>query len=189
MKGRILIAAYPCSGTKFMAELLKTYGISARHEKSNEDVTVSWRHVGEPDKPGISKMEFEKVLHQVRHPLKVLASAPFIGDARSEQIFRYNCAGLGKRDLEFYMRTYVRWDELSRGWNPVLRYQLEQLKLVWPEICMHVGLPVDTEYVDDGVTRNSHNRSNVVLTWEDLDAVSPEVSEQIFNLAKDYGYE
>jgi len=189
VRGKVLIAAYPCSGTKFMAELLKTYGISAMHEKSNEEVTVSWRHVGEPDKPGISKMEFDNVLHQVRHPLKALASLGFGIDDRSVQLFKHNCSGLGEPGLEFYMRVYLRWDELIRELNPVLRYQLERVEYVWPEICKYVGLPVDTIYVDRGVPRNSHNSSNLILIWEDLEEVSPQMSEQLFGLARKYGYE
>lgn len=77
---RFLITACPRSGTKYTAELLTAAGIPTGHERVyNPTGPHPWRKTGEVSWAAVPHLadivaQGIPILHQVRHPLKVIAS-------------------------------------------------------------------------------------------------------------------
>ncbi|NIV72651.1 MAG: hypothetical protein GWN16_16230, partial [Calditrichae bacterium] len=87
---KLLITGCGRSGTFYAAEVWRSLGLDIRHErpikphgKMGEDGVASWLMAANdpnpPFGPSAVDYEFEVIVHQVRHPLKVIASvAQFI---------------------------------------------------------------------------------------------------------------
>ena len=89
---KLLIIGCGRSGTKYAAELLQEFGIDVRHEVMGEAGMVSWFATFEdccslPGEhlPSISHSDY-LILHQVRHPLKTIASLRTITERSWQRI-------------------------------------------------------------------------------------------------------
>lgn len=80
---QLLVTAVPRSGTHFTAEKLNALGIRVRHEGLGPDGSVSWLYAhdesaGRPypinNPQPLVDQTFCVILHQVRHPLRVISS-------------------------------------------------------------------------------------------------------------------
>jgi hypothetical protein len=75
---RLLVTGCGRSGTKFIAALLQNLGMDVRHEQMGADGIATWcMAVESDDSPwggGRRGVHFKTILHQVRHPLKVIPS-------------------------------------------------------------------------------------------------------------------
>lgn len=78
----LLITGCGRSGTTYISAVLQEFGLDVRHECYGADGICSWPMTVVDDDlpwkwlpPGRNKdMKFTHILHQVRHPLKVIAS-------------------------------------------------------------------------------------------------------------------
>jgi hypothetical protein len=149
------------------------------------------------------------IVHQVRHPLKVVASMPTIAEAFTKnggwEAAQSALVAQQKRIIGYEGDT-VEWPEdLSSvaayaafvwRWNryvetvATFRYRVEDLHdgegSVWPVLLDHLGLdPVP--FPKGPFFRDP--RPHGVLTWEDLLALAPEYYEPLREMAVEYGYD
>jgi 8-oxo-dGTP pyrophosphatase MutT (NUDIX family) len=220
-----LVAGTPRSGTQYTTALLQTafgtHETDVCHEKVGSIGCVSWCHID----PVVGRKfwdetrgrrtgtfsyeckEWSAVVHQVRHPLKVIASMPTI-----ESDFIANGGWpLTKRALDTdakrhdYLGDDLEWpDDLSSieawcafvlRWNRYIesiasfRFRIEDLhdgeESVWPELLDRLGLkPVPFpagEFPRDA-------RPHRVLSWRDIKHYAPMYYEPLLQMTRDYGY-
>ena len=77
---KYLIIGHPRSGTRYMYKLFKAVGILVRHEKMGRDGTSNWQVSFYNEfcaRKGIEPIKFDKVVHVVRNPIKVVESTYF----------------------------------------------------------------------------------------------------------------
>ena len=209
-----LITAHPRSGTGFTWFSLDSAGVAVGNEHFEQGTgpqpdpanerpvlgVVSWRHVAlMPDR-------FDTVLHQVRHPLKVLSSAQTLKASTFELFFRYigrpsmmaplqlvlkKWHWAGERQLgRWAMFTWLRWNELIETRVAVAkRFQIEHIAEEWPQICRL--LQVDQRPFPDRIPTDHHSRKSRYrqLTTQDLFRLEPRLAEGIVAKAAAYGYD
>jgi hypothetical protein len=139
------------------------------------------------------------VLHQVRHPLRVIGS--FLGFGLFKDPSAHGVDGqFMMRHFEFTgdeladaMRYYVHWNELCEQVDPsrYLRYQLEQIDVeLMTGICGFLGElvdRVDIELALRAVPRNFNTQFNSRrIAWDDLP--DGPVKHRLQQMALRYGY-
>ena len=75
----LLITGCARSGTTFITKFFQLNGYDMRHEREGHFGVVSWPMTADskrtPWGPGYDRYLFKHIFHQVRHPLKTIASA------------------------------------------------------------------------------------------------------------------
>jgi len=208
-----LITAVPRSGTAFTAKLLNKSGIRAIHERSSGEVTVSWMHIAHKlnkrytrdmgsspawDHLEIAKkvgVDFNPILHQVRDPLKCIASLTSLRDPAKEFIFKITqrCPRRPKMmsnlDYEIYkcMWCWLKWSELIESRKPSYRFRIEDMEKEYSTVLSI--LDVGRSGVFPGLARDTNSRSHVTLGMEDLIRCGPDIVDTILEKAESYGYD
>jgi len=169
--GNIKIAACPRSGTMYITRLLGKLGYEIGHEKMGIDGSVGYH---------LAVVRPENCLHQIRHPLKQIASMI----AHRSWGFSNKLVSVTDFKLQGCMELWLRLNELIEEFA-VWRYQIEQLPDVWDEFCERIeykgkmpDVPTDT---------NTCNRTKL-LTWDDLRVCDGELAQAIYKKAVKYGY-
>jgi len=161
---KLLVLAFPRSGTRYTVVALRGCGLSVGHEVVEEDGVVSWKHLLEPA---------DIVLHQVRYPLDAIKSCLGIrGDSR-----RYLRAFSHVQDsdrLLFLTKSYFAWHELIENRKPLARYRVEDLP--WAR----------TAFTDHGSMAGRYGES---ASFEQLRALDKDVARRLEELTLHYGYE
>jgi hypothetical protein len=222
-----LITGVPRSGTQYTTDVLKkaldALDTEVCHETVGSIATVSWAHINPSvlrrywnqkagDRTGQYVYDFPKwsaIVHQVRHPLKVIASMPTIRETWEKnggwEGVQAALVAERKRTIGYAGDT-VEWpDDLSSmaayaafvwRWNRYIettatfRYRVEDLHdgkgSVWPELLAHLGLdPVP--FPKGPFHRDS--RPHEIVTWEDVLAHAPDYYEPLREMAVEYGYD
>lgn len=186
-----LITGFPRSGTGYASSVLRSAGIDAGHEVLGDDGVVSWPHffgggalswMGE-----VESVAFDVILHQVRDPLKVIASAQTLKDESFEYMFdRLGYRPRGKSRLRWAMWA---WLEINEAIEKVasFRYRVEDFSESWPEICRQIGVDQVPPFPKD-VSKNTNARPHDDLTWEALRRCDRRLYRRIRAKADKYGY-
>ena len=209
-----LITAHPRSGTGFTWAALDSAGVAVGNEHFEQGTgpqpdpanerpvlgVVSWRHVAlMPDR-------FDTVLHQVRHPLKVISSAQTL-KANTFKLFFHHIGRpsiftpfqmvlkkwhrAGERQLgRWAMFTWLRWNELIETRVSVAkRFQIEHVVEEWPQICRL--LKVEPRSFPERLPTDHHSRKARYrqLTTQDLFRLDPDLAQAIVAKAIAYGYD
>jgi len=184
----ILITGCGRSGTKYITAALRTCGLDVRHERMGADgIVSSFFCFNAPRYPGRHpqrRPKFDIVLHQVRHPLKSIAS---IQTGRS---WAWTCQFLpvGQK-APLLKRACYNWlifnEEAERisQWT----YRIEVLPEVWPELAARLHIDATFATVA-AIPRNINTRPHSAISWEMVDAAAPEISDRIRAAAQRYGY-
>lgn len=193
---KLLITGCPRSGTRFTTEVLKKSGLRVNHEAMGPDGLVScfftvndfWYpggHIGRRD-----QFDFEHVWHQIRHPLKVIASMSadhgMPGDFRHWQEKHTGIPG-------DYEPRILRWANFWRHWVPLATkqaqwtYRIEDFDGVWTE--MRKRLEIEDEPDLSKISRAMGSKRPDSLSWDDLEKLDRHVAYQVRRLAEQYGYE
>ena len=208
MKKMFLVTGFPRSGTHFTKTLLRNYGLKAAgeeygrlkplsHEKK-ADCVVSWQHLD------LHQEHFPVILHQVRHPLKVISSAQTLYNNSLRKIFKkinapnYWSFQLHFRKTRFFnddiiihrlMYSWLYWNEqIERDPRNELVFRLENIENSWSDILDKIG----AENSDMPALRknvNTRKGKYDTLTWEKLHEVDDNLANKIILKAKEYGYE
>lgn len=186
-----------------MAMLMQSFGLDVRHERMGSHGTSSW--VCAP--PGVhlvpygcsrnSKrglIHFNHLIHVVRHPLKVIASAGYTqfghGTHRNRIInFMSKFILLHKKEKPIYQATqsYIGWNKLIGMQNPPLRVQVEEAHGIVEKYLDEVGLCLDTK---EPPPTNYNWRKHAELTATDLkDQIGSDLCYELLDLADEYGYD
>jgi len=189
---KYLITGHPRSATMYTYKLLRALGEDSMFERSGHKYTVSWKHCvdGEFPKPSpenIIKCNFDKIIHQVRHPLNVIASSTTLWNQSFEYINKYVPFDdpLKHRNQSIYncMRSWYCWNlviESKASW----RYKIEELPKVWNKWCKELGIKNKKRPIVSRANMRIHRK----LIWEDLYKISPVFTDMIRGMAIKYGY-
>lgn len=193
----VLVTGHPRSGTHFTARMVRSLGyatsIEGRWMCGDTRLVSSWKHA----QPGMFKnrfysramrQDFDTIIHQVRHPLDVIASSATLVDRTVDHIKKY--VDIPEPTVNYdqpttlCMRSWLGWNRLI---EPIAswRFQLEELDEVFPEFCRQIGIP---EQPSPGMgARNT--RSHSKLSWQDLEAADADLTAEVREMAHRYGYE
>ena len=189
----ILITANPRSGTHHIARVINAMGHSCTFEKRNlNGFTSSWKHIvsGEFEKPcPETKIEckFDKIIHQVRHPLKVIASSMSLWTMSMNYISSFMDLPdpIVNRDNTL-LNCMISWIE----WNKIIekkadwRYRIEDIYNIQEEWCEELEIPF--QIIPQ--LRHSNTREHKELTWDDLYNTNKNWAKLVKDMAKRYGY-
>jgi hypothetical protein len=214
---KLLITGCGRSGTLYSARLFSELGLDILHEldpvsplERGKDGYASWfLAVDDPNPPqgpsGCDK-DFEHILHQVRHPLLVIASfAQFIlqkGSKSPEFIEKYiadfkTIAEDSQLNLKqrLILQAALYWYE----WNLIAlekatdTVQLEKFEEELPRLCdmFEIGYSPD---IFSRVSSRTNERKIYIeeepwtVSWEELQSLDPVLTEKIRALAVSFGY-
>lgn len=170
---KINIAACPRSGTTYIAEVLREMGYYIGHEQQGGDGTVGYH---------LAVIKPENALHQVRHPLKQIASM------LAHRNWGFVNEVIQEVDTELY-GCMVCWLKINTMCEEfcVWRYQIEELPEVWDEFVERIG----HEKCDlpDISTKIHAGKKTKEVTWSDLLACDRQLAHDIMRKAQQYGYE
>lgn len=188
---KILVTGCGRSGTGYAAKALQALGLDVGHEHERKNGTSDWRAVAWPLEKVV---QYDLVLHQVRHPLKVIASWNTVADSawallreRMPHFFAWDASPLVKT-----MHYWVTWNLLAYSLCQKT-YQVEEFEMVWRGLQVDKDLPrldwdafkrVSTEYN----TRKTSPAHLGDLSWERLIAEDARMAERVIILARKWGY-
>lgn len=193
----LLITGCARSGTLYITKVLRLHGLDVRHEWNSNYGIVSWTMAVDSNKspwgPPSNKYRFKHVFHQVRHPLKAMASQMTEGNKSWDFIY-WMVPEISKDDslLVKCAKYWYYWNLKAEG-KSELTYRIEDVASVLPEMSLRLGVQLDPEYLSKvrktiNTRHNKHLDRN--LTWLDLRRTLPnKLYEKIVCLAKRYGYD
>lgn len=204
----VLTVATARSGTKYAARVWRAAGVDVRHELMGAAGTVSCfmavdvlpptdktahveraKHV---DGIAFRDVRFGHVLHQVRHPLKVVASnEKTISRADREWMASIIDLDPHQPRLRWAIQYALRWNRLCAARKPAMRYRVEAMGEVWPELLKLLRLP--SVPFPEKINKRTHASSGVrkakVYSWEELTRQDPKGAEELRAFARECGYE
>lgn len=195
---KLLILSAPRSGTRYAARICSKLGLNVQHERVGAGGTVSsyfvvddyWyqgahsrnRHERR------SEFKFDHVWHQVRHPLNVIGS--MFGHnvlLRNWWHWQEKHTGISfdSPPLVRAARFWIDWNEKIGAQNPDIRYRIEDIEFVWPELMERLGMQgTDLPPVD----KKTNSRPHEPVTWRDLQIEDRDLSDRVKRIAEKYGY-
>jgi len=194
----LLITAVGRSGTHYTARLLQAMGLDVPHEAVGRDGAASWKHITtgrfvvkkrwkRKRETFIDSSGFTTVLHQTRHPLKVIASMQTFSDATWGYMAQFTSLTMDQPTLRRAMVGYLEWNRLIEA-RADWRFQIEQLPAVFDAFCRHAGLDPRPLPELPREARDSRPARYPPLTWADLEREDAALAEQLKQMAGAYGY-
>lgn len=186
-EAKILVSAFPRSGTHYMNDVLNACGVKTGHEADGPDGTVTCFYaVDDYYYPGQHKLRprdlfFEYRLHQVRNPLQVIGS---FRSLKKKFVFSWfeKHTGIGLDDgtkTEVVAQLWLKWNLTIANQRVDLRYRIEDLPAVWPRIQKMLDIEQDIP-AHVGTTGERFEPA----TWEELG----EWATPVRAMAERYGY-
>lgn len=139
----------------------------------------------EPAPPVEEKYTFN-VVHQVRHPLKVIASLITIAPVSWELIACHTRLTVEDPMLLRSMMAWLYMNELAYC-RAEYTYRVENIRQEFDEICRRAGFEVQfkTNYE---TSETANGRDHPPVTWKMLEAEDAKLAERIKEAAHAYGY-
>lgn len=198
-----LITGCGRSGTKYIAKVLQLAGLDVEHEALGKDGSVSWPLAFASDsypecQQSVKYPEFDVVLHQVRHPLKVIKSFMTVASPYSwDYVYRQTPITPDLSLLDRRVRYWYYWN-LQAESIADMTYRIENLKNRWGEFCdlMQINLnygrlsqvPKDTNAkIDTKKHRRRKRRKSRLITWKRIENNS-DFYTKVIKLGRRYGY-
>jgi len=217
IRKELLITGCGRSGTLYATEVWRSLGLDIRHERPvppngvmGNDGMASWyMTVDDPDPPfgpGGDQYSFNYIIHQVRHPLKVIASvAQFIlrMDPKSRAYIERNCVEVRlteqQRQLDDVARLILQAALYWYYWNQLAEVkanatvQVETLPQALPDLCQQMGLKYCSDSVENIPNTINRRQDYVretpwVISWEHIRQLDEKLYTQVLEQAKRYGY-
>lgn len=188
----VLVTGCIRSGTAYTTQVLRNLGLDVVHEGSGKDGSVS-AFLGTPDAKlppwhGLALSTYDIILHQVRHPVPVIASMRPSSD--HFWTFVHDHAGVdGKTVLLRSMQYWDRWNRIVEA-RAQVTYRIEDAP--WPELCTLLDVEYDAEKIACVSTRTNSRQTHPHyrrLFWSDLEAADQQLCARIRALATTYGYD
>ena len=177
-----------------MKRVLRQCGYRVGHELIRRDGVCSWEMAVDTKKvlwgDARNGYRFDHIFHQVRHPLKAIASVYFTEPLESFAFFQSHIPEIKAEDsrLTQSAKYWYYWNlkaEAQAEWT----YRIEELHCVWEEFETRLGRKLDKSALEI-VPKTVNTRGNLDhLTWEELEeALEPDLYQKIRALAQKYGY-
>jgi hypothetical protein len=192
---RILVTGCSRSGTTFMSLALSASGLDVRHENIGRDGCVSWTMAvndtvspwGPPFQEGI----YKHIFHQVRDPLKTIASVMATELPRSWEFIQKHIPQINNYDslLVKAVKYWIYWNRFAEA-KSEMTYRIEDIAEVYGEIGNRIGYRLDPRILSRVSTTTNHRADyQHVPTWEELEAVLPtDLFIELRDQAIRYGY-
>lgn len=175
--------------TKYIASLLNKCGIAVAHQGYGDDGIVGGGCAGTIPPPG------SVVLHQVRHPLRVIEAV----STQRRQVDSLLATQLAKFPEPYIGYGYVGdpvlwgmcywyyWNRLAER-KALFTYRVEALAEVWEEFCFYVGIrqPMPAQRTDTNTRRGKV--AYPAQSWKSLASKDSQLTEKIRGMAERYGY-
>lgn len=193
-KRLVLITGCSRSGTLYMTKFLQMNGVQIAHENDAPHGTVSWCMAVDADEtpwgPGANLFKYTHTFHQVRHPLKAIASISN-EPQKAWKFIAKHVPQLKIADPPLVKAAYywVYWNLLAEK-KADFTYRLEDLPKVLPALSAALKITLDPSLLSQ-VPKDFYNNRNyqTSCTWQDLKAVlDPAFYNKLVKLAKHYGY-
>jgi hypothetical protein len=192
----LLITGCGRSGTHFTSRLLREMGLDVPHERVGKDGVASWKHIvsgtfvylRKNREAEIDSTGFDRILHQVRHPLKVISSMQTFSDSTWHHMAKFIDLDLKAKPVKRAMQAWVHWNRLVES-KAHWRFQIEQLQDRFEEFCQQAGLPVQLMPHVPHEARDSRKARFRPVDWQELKKCDPDLAEEVRQLAVAYGYE
>jgi len=190
---KLLIVGCGRSGTRYASKVLGLAGLDVGHEKDGRHGRVDWRCVHDPSARG----RYDVVLHQVRHPLRVIESFHTAGKVSWRLVSKADPAIVGGPLLRDCARYWVRWN-LAAEEMASMTYRVEDMGFVLPSIFESCGIDLRADWrsslavgTADHTRRGSrrHGRKIPSLTMAVLRESFPSEAQEVSELASRYGYD
>ena len=185
-----LITGSGRSGSTYITRVLQNCGLDVGHHKMGKDGTVCGYYCfdakGYPVKSHpVPRPHFETILHQVRDPLKSIAS---IQTGRS---WKWTCQFLPvSEDAPILTRACYNWlifnEEAER--QALWTYKIEKLEKVWLDLQRVLIFDTSYEVATKYIPRNTNTRKHKKIKWQDVKDAAPEIYADIKAAAIRYGY-
>lgn len=185
---RTLITGHARSATGYFSQLMQAAGLDIGHEIPGRDGVSSWLHIAPggsvPWLGSVASVAFDRLVHVVRNPLHVIASAQTIDDAAWDYMEKTLGKALPENLIERAMLTWVEWNRLVEKSIPTVRVRIEDVERRWPEIMQ----AIDHNAVFPDVPAGYNSRPHGMLTWLDLEAANDGLAADVRIMAERYGY-
>lgn len=165
---RLLVTGCGRSGTKYTAALLQKLGLDVRHEEMGADGIATWcMAVDSDDSPwggGRRGVRFGAILHQVRHPLRVIPSLTTFTAPSWEYIARFLPGHADRPVLVRAAEYWYHWNleaERIAAW----RFRIETLPNVYREFCNRAGVRPNAEALRNTSTLVHSRKTRPGLRW------------------------
>lgn len=183
---KFLVTGTGRCGTQFVSQYLQKKGLDVRHESMGQDGVAAWEltirrplYVKAPD--GLPM--FDRVLHLVRHPLKVIASLQSFKPRSWKYICR-NSPCMQKDPLLLRcMKHYHYWNLMGESLaNRTMRVEDFSMKTV--------GDFFEFDGPEPEIPRNVHSRSESFepVSWAKLRETDEGLTDLIRRQCARYGY-
>lgn len=195
-KQKVLITGTGRSGTHYTARLLQTLGLDVPHEQIGEHGTASWKHIrsgvfeviGKNRTQHIDSHGFDQIIHQVRHPLKVIASMQTFSLSSWSYMAKFIDIDTEASPLMRGMQAWLRWNEMiehEADW----RFQIEQINNAFPRICEAFNIePAEIPHLSEK-QRDSRKNRYKPLSWANLENIDQGLTKLIMEKTSVYGYD
>lgn len=191
----LLITGTGRSGTHYLSHLMCAMGLDFPHERVGKHGTASWKHIVTGtfiNRKGDRQTEicsegFERILHVVRHPMKVISSMQTFGPATWRFMAEHAAVDLDAPLPIRGMQAWLEWNriiEMRAHW----RFQIETLPEQFDEFCRQAEIPLQPmPTVPDNVADSRVKRYRP-LSWRELRDHDEVQAERVRDMANAYGY-
>lgn len=193
MHKAFLVVGHPRSGTGYMAKLFQAYGFDVGHERMGEDGISAFQYAADAEAPWThcrrGAYKFGTVIHVVREPRKVIASAAAtLHNASWEYMHRFVSFPCDACSVARAVWTWVGWNKLIESWTKSIttrwRIQIETAEDTIPWI-------LRTQYVDQGILppKNYNAKPHEAVAESTIRSCVPFwLWDEMVGMAGRYGY-
>ena len=186
-----LITGCGRSGTVYMSKVLRQAGLDVGHEKLGKDGAVSplWL-VKDRRYPAYHQQgprpEFDIILHQVRHPLKAIASLTTTAPKSWKWLLKHVPIDPNAHVLQMAAEFWLHWNDKAEK-AAEYTYRIEGLQQSWKRISNLTGARGGYASAVSGIPKNTNARSHTDVTWDMIEDATP-LHGYIKGMAESYGY-
>lgn len=177
------------SGSHYTSEFLRRLGLEVRHEYPGRDGMITWytHHVPYHFPPYSFDVENSICLHQTREPLQTISSLMLLDDTSWKYIQQALCLEVFQIPiLTRCMMYYKRWhEELD---DCTFTYPVEEITELLHILDLYGIKYQNVEYALKTGKEGATKERKPKLTWLDLMIENHILAQEIFELAKNYGY-
>jgi hypothetical protein len=191
IRRKLLIIGCGRSGTTYTANVLKRLGVVIEHEKDAEDGIVSWYMTVDDNSPYGPKRGdyvFDLIIHQVRNPLHVIASAHIFSQATWDFIGKHiNHIDNDDPVLIKGAKYWYYWNLLAEK-RSRYSYKVEDFNLVAKKIIQEISIGQYSKEPFIQQSKKTNTKKHITIDLKEIQKEDMNLYHNIIKLAKKYGY-